>query len=156
MSKIQRFLRIFLWSFILGVLVNTTYSTFPSKFVDKELQPYVTQVQTIANMFCEPYEMFLPNRTSVIFGELGSDILGVCYRTPFVWQIKIDKTAWKTMPEDERQTLLFHELTHCLFKEKHVLDKYPHYMNESIYKIPMEEVRTQFLQIVDKHCKGKL
>jgi len=149
---------IFVWTviFMSFLMLNLAFSTFPNKYIDKELLPYVEQVYERVNLYCDKGEVFNPLRTSIVFSDLDTDILGQCSRTPLFWKVEINKKTWDSLKTIEKQMLLFHELTHCLFKQSHIKHPVPHYMNEMIYEIPLEELLAEFEIIAKAHCKEKL
>lgn len=142
--------------FMSFVLLNVAFSSFPKRYVEKDLAPYVQQVYDRVDLYCNKDEVFNPLRTSVVFSELDQEILGQCGRTPFFWKVEINKKTWNELKPIEKQMLLFHELTHCLFKQSHINKPSPHYMNEVIYEISLDQLLSEFEEVAKSHCKGKL
>lgn len=98
-----------------------------------------TQVETkpqeypgnVASEFTEYYAKFFKlygviggqnNSTIYVpskFNELEDNVIGRCY-WGLDWQyIDIDKSFWMQASESERETLIFHELGHCVLKREH-------------------------------------
>lgn len=155
LKKFAFYARLFSLTLVFSLFLNVACSTFPKNYTDKEFNPYIEEFYSTIQGSCDEGDIFKPRRTSITFASLKGDVLGQCIRSPFYWKIEINKNSWGNLNSIEKRMLLFHELTHCVFKEDHVKNQKNHYMNEILYEIPVDDLFFQFAQIIDKHCGKK-
>ncbi|MEK6706909.1 MAG: putative metallopeptidase [Bdellovibrionota bacterium] len=83
-----------------------------------EFEPYVNRFEARSAMVGAPIRI---EQLIIKFGEMESPTeRGICEilgdNTP---TIKINKEAWDTMTEEEKESLIFHEMGHCVLRRKH-------------------------------------
>lgn len=89
--------------------------------IDPELQPYINEFLIDARV--NGVNVVIDDLIVKFASNLGTDILGDCYMNdrgqdgPPLVQISIDE--WPTLGPYQRQSLLFHELGHCVFWYEH-------------------------------------
>ena len=97
---------------------------------DQTIPPFVPEPQTIVETSLQPLTSEYSERsnneldgtvlTSITLSEDFSDsVIGSCYifdigTSNETREIKLNKTYWDERTEDERRSLLFHELGHCV------------------------------------------
>jgi hypothetical protein len=140
-----------------GLLV-IYYQVIPSSVerqVEKGLQIQYQQAKDIVDAFCKSSEYYLPNRYSISFGKLEAPVIGECSTSRFSWKIVIDQKFWARSDDLSHKTLLYHELSHCMFREEHSEDP-KNYMYPNLPD-DLDELtlNSQFLEIIKKHCKGE-
>lgn len=61
-----------------------------------------------------------PNKVSIGFEDINKGYtVGQCWYGGFWREIDVDTKYWKTLDENEKDALLWHELTHCYCGRKH-------------------------------------
>lgn len=93
-----------------------------SKLELGEFAPYVAQFEISAALNGSPLKV---EDLKITLGNLSQDSLnqesGLCEitegQTPL---ITIDQASWESMDETERESLIFHELGHCVLRRAHL------------------------------------
>jgi hypothetical protein len=84
---------------------------------------------------------------------MSDNVLGSCSKGLLRWRIDINTKLWFYLSENDKHSLIHHELAHCVLGEEHEFAKTPHFMNESIEHLSYEELKSQFINVLNKHCK---
>lgn len=84
--------------------------------VDSQFQPYVTRFVVEG----KPYGLIGISSIQVFFGDTGErNRISVC-RSDFSGpQIIVSEAAWKCLDDSARESLMFHELGHCVLGRDH-------------------------------------
>ena len=116
--------------FIISVLLGMFQSCGPmgdfvpahtknNTVTNPEFQPYINEF--------ECYSGLSTRNVPISFADLSGNTAGVCHyfrvgAGPIRWGwIEIDEPYWKTISEQQRINLIFHELGHCVLGRDHVL-----------------------------------
>jgi hypothetical protein len=144
----------FQWNYVCGIFwgISLFGCAPPPSTVDNELLPYVDTFEQTYNI-----KVKIPVRLSATLSiktkKDDSVILGECtyYEDePDLNYIDIDSTHWKHLTHNVRESLIFHELGHCVlgmshnekeidgipvsFMHPHVIGESPHYQEfRSLY-----------------------
>lgn len=141
--------RLLLLSLILAQF-NQLLVIFPHK--DPVLEKEYEKVLTIVKTHCSPDQYYLPRNVTVEFTKLYEEI-AYCQIRMSGFKLVFDKRYWLTyLNEIDRTQLMMHELTHCLFKQKHLEDP-RHFMAEFFVSIPEKELNRQFNDYLQTRCK---
>ena len=94
--------------------------------VPAEVEPYI---QSFRNEAQQRNQVVSTANLIVTFGATQSEnICGQCLlemgKTPRII-LNADEFCWKTASTNERECLVFHELSHCLLKRVHKTDRFP-------------------------------
>lgn len=126
-------------SFLLGLGI---WLITPIHHVNRAIEPDYNMFMLIARTTCREDQIFYPSKTSLRFGDLSQEkdeqgqkahVIGLCERDyDKTWRITFDQRWWFNASDAERQALIFHELTHCLFLQDHVMGNPNHYMSPFI------------------------
>lgn len=107
-----------------------------------EFSNYVTEFEAVSNDVGQPVKV---DNLVIKFGDLAnSQHRGLCEingtDTPTV---TIDYDAWQSMDEDKRESVVFHELGHCVLRRIHkggmdtdgdpISMMYPYTLDSSVY-----------------------
>src|SRR5688572_29801368 len=103
---------------LIGALSLSACGREPTLEVDAELVPYVTEFESISVEAGSPVKI---QDLIAGFGELDNPRSnGVCElqqgESP---KIIIARTKWERMSIEKRESLIFHELGHCILGRKH-------------------------------------
>jgi hypothetical protein len=102
-----------------GFIYNKLDINYPS-YIDPELEPYYDRYRELESLSNQT-----PSHRSLILVmssafKKDSTVLAYCdYHNEFNVQIVVNATKWVDLPHPERETLLTHEIGHCLFKKEH-------------------------------------
>lgn len=142
-------IRLILLTLILAQF-NQLLVLFPHK--DKTLEKEYEKVLTIVKTHCSPDQYYLPPNVTVEFDKLYEEI-AYCQIRLSGFKLVFDKSYWtNNLNEIDRTQIMMHEMTHCLFRQKHVEDP-RHYMAEFFVSIPQEELDRQFSNYLQTRCK---
>jgi len=140
---------------ILGIIV--LYLVAPFYSIDERLEPYLERYRFIAQSTCQEDFLFLPWRFSLNFGEVDdkkyvartSKITNNLYTKVI---IVVDEKHFNKLNEDERVSLIFHELTHYFYDHPDINDP-DHFMDDDKqYTGTKFDVYKQFKDIVEAQC----
>ena len=81
--------------------------------IDPEFKPYVSHFEQLSGKKVD-FDM--------VFDDLPTDKVGVCYSWYSYRKIKVDRMAWEEFLDFQREELIFHELGHCVLDRKHKED----------------------------------
>lgn len=116
-----------------------------TRSIDPILEPYV-------NTFVEAAgdKAFYPSYWSVKLVDVvesdNPEVIGVCRTALDRFEIEIDRVRFLNLTEEFKNSLVFHEMTHCVFRKPHVED--PHnYMYRYLKGFSLEELRLQLNSI---------
>jgi Zn-dependent peptidase ImmA (M78 family) len=137
-----------LWAFI---LLFGLYRIVPIHYVDKGLESYVSDFEQLDKIYCPGGE--LPNQLVIKFGDLSKENwLGVCKISPVRSEVIFDKDYWTNADEDDKISLVFHELSHCILDLDHVDDP-NNYMYPSYTRMNRDVVIAQTIKNIKETCK---
>lgn len=113
--------KIAIWSIILAgctTVTNLIKDDPLNGYVDSELEPKVEEFYVEA---AKRGAKLYYRKLTVVFGLQEEDpaIVGACYIGLFSSYIRINRLAWEILDNNERECLIYHELTHCLLRRKH-------------------------------------
>lgn len=114
---------------LLGIVSLATCSTqnFRLKPEHKGVEP---KLQAIVDKYMDlskQNDIRFYNKVSIGFKKLDSPAVGVCWTGGWFREIDIDPDYWKEITNLSKQTLLFHELTHCYCGRPHDYGKSKRY-----------------------------
>ena len=116
--------------------------------LEKEYEKVLKLVKT----HCSVGQYHLPPNVTVEFDKLYEEI-AYCQIRLSGFKLGFDKSYWtNNLNEVDRTQIMMHEMTHCLFRQKHVEDP-RHYMAEFFVSIPQEELDRQFSNYLQTRCK---
>jgi len=145
-------MRVGIFVFITSMLVSMFQSCGPiGDFV-----PAHTRQNTVTNpefqLYINEFEGYSGLDTRAVpisFADLPGDEAGVCHyfrvgAGPIRWgYIEIDEPYWKTISEQQRINLIFHELGHCVLGRDHVIP------TNSVEMCPKSFMHPS---VIDTHC----
>lgn len=150
MSKKNNILNILISPFI-GVALAFLIFRIPYVYIEPEIAPKFKYIESLIKQNCNSYNF--PSQYSIKFGNLYDDIVGLCEKRVFKWNIKIDPKAWSTFSEAQKTALIFHEVLHCALDLEHN-DKKIGIMNSFIPgDITFEEIYIELNNII-RECKN--
>lgn len=137
-------------SICVGVYVAYLASLVPNTKVDPEFSNYFSYIRSTIKTNCKKYDF--PAQYSIEFSNLYDDVIGLCSKSLFRWNIKIDPKAWASLNEPQKLALLAHEVFHCSLEVGHNEDKL-NIMNSFLpYYSNMEQVMTEISKVIEG-CK---
>lgn len=156
-------------SFFRGILFSFLIISTPVHAgIDDKLTPYYYNYMLFVKMNCSGplYKYTNLIGVSINFGDLekispGKNYAGLTeYKSNrlnnyYSAEITIDKKAWdKDLNEEEKIALIFHELTHALFKYPDLRNKKNahHYMYYQINTVSKEELYKQVVKLLGQVC----
>ena len=103
---------------VTGLITATmmvTPPTHPKEATD--LYKYKDEYRRIGMMFDNLPANFNSRlrNTKIYYGNLSGNMAGICYLLSN--EIHIDKEIWDFISEENKEELMFHELTYCVMKE---------------------------------------
>lgn len=100
--------------------------------IAKELKPYYDEYVFLA----KKDHINFDKKITMGFRIIDSDgIIGLCHWGDNFREIDIDKGYWNMAPEELREILLFHEMTHCLCGREHDWGKGKYYHDAFLQSI---------------------
>jgi hypothetical protein len=100
--------------------------------IDPAFAPYVKQFEDILGRSI--------GDIPIQFGPQNGDVIGVCVVWNSAWrEIKIDPNYWKdgAYDNDERMSLIFHELGHCVLNRGHLSSMWTYTNNQGPWSVPV-------------------
>lgn len=128
----------------------------PVHNVHPDFQYLVDEYTAIVNKECLPDQLFYPSKTSILFVKSfpEKDTAAQCTRFEDAWEIEVLQSEWDKITLDNRRTLIFHELSHCMLLQEHV-ENPMNYMYPSIVDIEFNVINDQVLEDAWNHCGVK-
>jgi hypothetical protein len=100
--------------------------------IDPAFQPYVEQFETILGHSI--------GDIPIAFAPQQGDVIGVCELWTNYRDIKIDPNFWNNqggaLDNDQRMSLIFHELGHCVLDRGHLATDWTYNLNGWNYSVP--------------------
>lgn len=128
-------------------------SFVPYTSVDSKLSPYYERAMGIIESNCKPGEYNRPRQISVrIANDLHQEeSIGQCLNLSLKYIIEVKNSYWEYATEDQRYSLIFHEVAHCALDVDHNADP-THYMYYMENHLDYETVLGQFTNDVLVSC----
>lgn len=149
MKKLKLILYTMVSLFIISILFPITNN------VDSKLKPYVDEVYEGIDAVCSGHR-YIPRNFNIQFSDLNkinSNVLGVCLFYGPSFTILIDREYFfGLLTEDERFTLVAHEMLHCFMGERHVNDP-GSIMNPYITQISKPLAKLDLYLTLIKRCQ---
>jgi hypothetical protein len=135
------------------LIVALIASALPIRNYDPELSPYIHDYLNLVNKVCKSSQYNYPDKTRASFaGKLNEPSwVGQCVYNDDFWAIDIVYNSWKQMSEKDKRELMYHELTHCVLKQKHV-ETNQNYMYYMMIDIEPRELEDQVMEAAWNHC----
>lgn len=143
------------WLLLLALLVPM--NSFSSRLlIDSELISYFQEFAEIHRRVCgEPISTIMKKPiTPVVFADVkkmcqSADAVGCCYPSEQV--VMIDKKFFERSEDMDRRSVIFHELTHCIYHAPHTSSE-QHFMYPSVTLIRKADIYVQVAQYAKKNC----
>lgn len=134
---------------IAALLLTKEFTT--TQFIEPELKPYVIDFIGHVSKKCKDEQIFYPKRFKITFNEFKDDTVGVCKIWFYKFEIEIEKSWWDRNDEDQRISLIYHELSHCVLDLQHSDDP-KDYMYHSTSKTTRQQVLNQLKSYLEGVC----
>jgi hypothetical protein len=118
---------------------------------NETLMDYYNKTLGVVAQYCDKTKYFNPNLITVNFDNLSEDILGECRLQLNGYTLMFDKKKWTNLSESDKNQLMIHEVTHCIFGMGHVNDP-THYMNPFMMYLDSSVVDAQFRALLIERC----
>lgn len=129
------------------------FEATPIRYVNTELLPYYNKFMDFTTQICTKDKYFYPNKIYIGFSSLKGNVIGECSVSREAFYINIKSDYWFHSKDSVRESLMFHEMTHCVLKMDHVDDR-NNYMNPEINEdLTKEQIEAQLIQNLNKRCK---
>lgn len=147
---------------LLGFLVLVGVGIhIPTHHVDPELVPYVQRYYALIDSVCPKGFFRNPKQVSItITKDLEGTIIGQCRFRYNGATILIDEGFWKSAPENQKYSVMMHEMTHC-FMTDGILAAFPyhvdnpyHYMYAYNNNMRVDYTDIQLLDAAIERCAG--
>lgn len=151
MKKLKIVLYTMVSLFIISILFPLTNN------VDYALKPYVDEVYEGIDEVCSEHR-YIPKNYNILFADIkkvSPNVLGVCSFYGPSFTILIDRdNFYNYLTEDERFTLVAHEMLHCFLGERHVNDP-GSIMNPYITQISKPLAKLDLYLTLIKRCQSQ-
>lgn len=140
---------------IASLIILFSIDFFPYTYVDKDLQQYNSIYDSYVHLYCDNRFEGVFSQINIKFDNLELPMIGYCQQNSNGYSIRIDKRYWYNTSDINKQTLLFHEKSHCVLGMDHSKN-----INNYMYE-KMEDNLDHFMlynQIrndIIEHCKEK-
>lgn len=145
--------RMFVYLLLLVYLI-TSNLPYKATTIDPVFVNYYTEFETIVKQYCTEDQYFHPN-CKIEFHEFVKNEIGMCLGKPNKYTIWIKKKYWDEGSDNEKFSLLIHELSHCELDLDHDPDPNNYmYFDDRIVnskEIVIEQLKTY----LKKKCGGK-
>lgn len=149
MTKLAIVMLIFGWSYVLGANVH-----FEFKHSEPAFKEYVNTYYTRLAKVCPEKMKYQVNYYTIRYTYDDHDWIGLCSPDINGFTIDIDYYWWQKASLNERQNLIFHELSHCSIYRDHV-DDIDNYMYPTLMNIPESKVLTQLTDNMVDYCNDR-
>ena len=137
--------------YILGtILIALLAYSFKPIHREPTLEPYVEEFQSLATC-TNKYSL------STEYANLDDGDIGMCSTNDLFKKalIQIDKRNWLTLNEDEKYSLMMHELAHCLLNAEHIPNSL-HFMYSGWNPTLSRDITTfQLKRIIKDFCEKR-
>jgi hypothetical protein len=131
-------------------------SLIPVYGINKEVDPYYEYAMNIIRDNCKEGEYSNPKYIKVDFAETlnTKGAIGQCLNLGFRYEITIKTEYWNRSAEQERYSLIMHEVAHCALGMPHSEDE-SNYMYFQDNYLDLATVTNQFISDVLVTCSQK-
>jgi len=143
-------IRLFFYG-LLSLVIGWNF--FPKYDVDPTLERHYKEYVDLYNEVCPMAHYAKPVQMSIHFDDLEGRIIGYCREYLGGWEIRIDKTFWGYSNNIYKESLIKHELSHCILKIDHNDRIKGHYMNSEMSYTPPEMLDLQVRGDMVKRCR---
>lgn len=128
------------------------HPTFHDTKIDPDLLPYVDQYKQLLTDHC-PSRSFKKHHDIILVDRKPADTwIGIC-RYFVTWtEIHIDRVFWYGADEEEREQLIFHEMSHCFLNKEHVSD-HTNYMYDTLVPLKRNQYTPQVIRDIKEYCE---
>lgn len=119
-----------------------------------EFQGYVKEYLAIVQKVCQLEQLNYPARTTILFSKTFTDKNEAAQCETFddgQWEIRVLEPYWNKITPDNKRTIIFHELSHCILLQDHVADPM-NYMYPSLIDVEQDIINDQVLGDAWNHC----
>lgn len=144
---------------LIGLIILTWVAILDSTFVvpakpDAELEPHVANYYSLTRYICGDKKPINYTRHRIRLDSINGTSIGICKWKLNGFEIVIDKDFWNApgITNEDREQLMFHELSHCVLDRDHNFDDKYHYMYPSQIYLPQQTYIPQVLKDMEEFC----